>query len=251
MQITVEIADVIYRIEFKDPAVFDRLKDYRSNAAADHLILTDDTDIAEYLDRQKRRLSGMKVRTEENPEAGLIYDKLASALPLHQAILLHGAAIVFDQKAFVFTGPSGIGKSTQAGLWKKVFGERVQILNGDRTVIRKGSGSDTGFLVCGFPWGGKENWQMRMKAPLSAVILLDQASDNRAFELSKEKAWEASVRQAFIPLEDTGISGMALDLIRNICENVPFFKLDCTPDERAVHCCYTLLAERGFLETGS
>lgn len=52
-----------------------------------------------------------------------------------EAAILHASFIEYEGQAVLFTGPSGIGKSTQAGLWEQY--EDAQILNGDRTILRK------------------------------------------------------------------------------------------------------------------
>ena len=55
----------------------------------------------------------------------------------HDALLLHSSAVLHGGKTVLFSGPSGAGKSTQARLWQEHLG--AQIINGDRTVIRKTS----------------------------------------------------------------------------------------------------------------
>ena len=42
----------------------------------------------------------------------------------HGGIYLHSSAIELDGKAYLFSGPSGVGKSTHTRLWREVFGGR-------------------------------------------------------------------------------------------------------------------------------
>ena len=51
------------------------------------------------------------------------------------AIVLHASLIESEYGGILFTGPSGIGKSTQADMWAKY--EKVEILNGDRPILKK------------------------------------------------------------------------------------------------------------------
>ena len=51
----------------------------------------------------------------------------------------------YKGKAIAFSGPSGVGKSTQAEIWKQCF--QADILNGDRALLRK---ADQGWKAYGF-----------------------------------------------------------------------------------------------------
>ena len=48
-----------------------------------------------------------------------IHDSLAAQLPAHHRFLMHGAAIAFDGAAYLFTAPSGTGKTTHVRLWRQ------------------------------------------------------------------------------------------------------------------------------------
>ena len=49
------------------------------------------------------------------------------------AVLLHGSAVNFNNNTFVFTGVSGIGKSTMAKLWTECGAE---VINDDRIILK-------------------------------------------------------------------------------------------------------------------
>ena len=51
-------------------------------------------------------------------------------------MLLHASAVMVDGKAYLFTAPSGTGKSTHTRLWLQQFGERAAILNDDKPALR-------------------------------------------------------------------------------------------------------------------
>jgi hypothetical protein len=65
-----------------------------------------------------------------NPMAPLIWYYLSAEESL---ILIHGAGIFKDGIGRVFSGVSGIGKSTMAEIWRKVG---AQVINDDRLIIR-------------------------------------------------------------------------------------------------------------------
>ena len=54
------------------------------------------------------------------------------------AMVLHCSVLKVKSGVILFSGPSGIGKSTQAGLWTKY--RKARVINGDRTLLKKENG---------------------------------------------------------------------------------------------------------------
>lgn len=81
--------------------------------------------------------------------------------------VLHSAFVRWREKGILFSGPSGTGKSTQADLWERF--EEAEILNGDRTVVRKVDGHWRAF---GFPFSGSSDIYRNDSAPIAAVVVL-------------------------------------------------------------------------------
>ena len=59
----------------------------------------------------------------------------AQAILPHEAISLHAAAVVLSDKAYLFMGQSGTGKSTHARLWQRCF-PGCLLLNDDNPMLR-------------------------------------------------------------------------------------------------------------------
>lgn len=55
----------------------------------------------------------------------------------YDGLFFHSSALMFDGKAYIFSAPSGTGKSTHTALWQRHFGGRVQMINDDKPIIRK------------------------------------------------------------------------------------------------------------------
>ena len=51
-------------------------------------------------------------------------------------MMLHSAAVEYEGVAYLFSGPSTVGKSTHTRLWREVFGEGVQFFNDDKPALR-------------------------------------------------------------------------------------------------------------------
>ena len=102
-------------------------------------------------------------------EAAGLFDIFADA----GMLVLHSAYIVTPAgEAILFSGPSGIGKSTQAALWERFAGART--VNGDRALVRPVERT-----VGGVFYAGTSGICQNVTAPLRAVVLLGQAAENR------------------------------------------------------------------------
>lgn len=88
----------------------------------------------------------------------------------------HGTAFIWDDKAWIFAGPSGTGKTTQYFMWKVQYRDEIRMLNGDKTILRcEDDGSVTVFPT---PWAGKEGMSRMESATLGGIIFLAQDSEN-------------------------------------------------------------------------
>ena len=82
--------------------------------------------------------------SDEYCEFVCLYRSIAEKLPFFDGFVFHGAAVEVNGKAYVFTAPSGTGKSTHIKLWMDALGEKVRVINGDKPILRK---KDGGFIV--------------------------------------------------------------------------------------------------------
>lgn len=98
-------------------------------------------------------------------------------------VIFHGTAFIWRGKAWIITAPPETGKTTHFMLWKKLWGNEAEILNGDKPILEC---RDDGIVVHPSPWNGKENMGQRISAPLGGIIVLQRAADNRIERLNKE-----------------------------------------------------------------
>lgn len=68
-----------------------------------------------------------------------VYQRCANILLTKGVLHLHSSFVLHQGKALLFTGPSGIGKTTQAELWRDYQGS--MIVNGDACLMRKIEGA--------------------------------------------------------------------------------------------------------------
>ena len=77
---------------------------------------------------------------------------VADELLNYNVILVHGATIAIDNEAYIFTAPSGTGKTTHLLRWLTQCPD-AYVVNGDKTFI---SLENSEPIACGSPWAGKE-----------------------------------------------------------------------------------------------
>ena len=155
---------------------------------------------------------------------------IADKLPLHNAVLCHGAAISYNGGGYLFMAPSGVGKSTHIRLWRQHFGERVDIINGDKPIIKL---TDEGCYICSTPWAGKENWQKNVSFPLKAICFIGRANGDEPSCDRISGCEERLLRQIYLPREMES-AAKTLELADSICAEVPLYDLKVNISEDSV-----------------
>ena len=164
------IADLNIKINHTHEYLTRLCKDYiheDQNASIDFEV----SPSADDYDRDKENLEGF---SDGYLESISVYRQIAKKLLEYDGIILHAAVISLDGRAYAFSAPSGTGKSTHIKLWKKAFGDRVKIVNGDKPLIRYIDGT---LYAYGTPWCGKERYNANTKAPLDSVCFISRAKE--------------------------------------------------------------------------
>ena len=164
-------------------------------------------------------------------ESLAVYRKISEAVLDHDAFLFHCSAVAVDGEAYLFTAPSGTGKSTHTRLWRERFGERAVMINDDKPLIRMEEGT---FYVYGTPWNGKHHLSVNQKAPVKAICLLERGKTNHAQQISPAEAYPGLYRQIYRPQDDRGKMLKTLQLLRKMAESVPLYRLQCDISQDAV-----------------
>ncbi len=149
----------------------------------------------------------------------------------HGGLMLHASAIAYKGQAYLFSGPSGVGKSTHTRLWRSVFGEEVQVFNDDKPALRRVDGA---WYAYGTPWCGKDGININMRVPLAGICFLRQATENRITALSPEDAIPAIVSQTLNKLRVPKNRELLLTGVLQLSREIPVFMLENRADEEAV-----------------
>ena len=160
---------------------------------------------------------------------------IANRLPERRRLLAHGAVIEFERRAFLFTAPSGTGKSTHIRLWRQYLGDAVRVINGDKPFVRIPECREEPPVVYGTPWAGKEGWQCNSSAPLARIVLLSRGEPGASSIRLASAALNIDkiMRQVYFP-PDAGAAALTLDLLDAMLARVPVYELACDMSEDAV-----------------
>ena len=153
----------------------------------------------------------------------------------NDALLLHSSVVFHQGKAILFSGPSGAGKSTQAQLWQKHLG--AQIINGDRTVIRK---THDGFLGGGSMWSGSSGIFRPDQAPIAGIFLVEHGKADQVHRLGFE-AFKPLLTQTLVNSWDPEFMGLIIEFLSELMESVPIYRLSCLPQPSAVELVHSTL----------
>lgn len=163
-------------------------------------------------------------------ESLAIYRKLCEAMLSYDTFLVHGSVIEVDGKAYLFTAPSGTGKSTHVRLWKQHFGEAAHVINDDKPLIQVRT---DGIYVCGTPWCGKHGLNTNKKASLHAICILERGLENHITEIEPMEGYPTLFRQTYRP-KNRVLMTRTLALLKQLAERVSLYRLQCNISEEAV-----------------
>ena len=231
-KIDILLADLKINIEHK--------YDYMSYLCKDYISQSDTPDIIAKADnaailKEKELVPSAPI---ESCESLCIYRAIGERLPHFDRFVFHGAAIEYGGKAYLFTAPSGTGKTTHINLWKQYLGDKVDIINGDKPIIKAGNIS----TVYGTPWAGKEGYQRNTSAPLKAICILKQGKENKITKLELAEAVNHLMRQVYLPSNPSALS-KTLELLGTVIENTPVYLLECDISKQAFETSFNQMAK--------
>ena len=149
-------------------------------------------------------------------------------------IPFHRSAIAVDGEAYLFTAPSGTGKSTHTRLWRQIFGERAVMINDDKPILKIENGT---VMAYGTPWAGKEGLQNPISAPVKGICILTRGDVNRIERITSSAALPKLLLQTHRP-QDNNYMKQLLPTLIEIANLVPLWRLECYISEEAAHTSY-------------
>ena len=150
-----------------------------------------------------------------------------------QTALFHSSVISYEERAYMFLGKSGTGKSTHSSLWLKHIVDTA-LVNDDNPVVRR---MPDGFYVFGSPWSGKTPCYRNVRYRLGGLVQLSQAPYNAIRRLRPLEAYAALMPSISGKRWDRQVAEGLHQTEDLLVTEVPVWHLECLPDEAAARVC--------------
>jgi hypothetical protein len=140
--------------------------------------------------------------------------------------LMHASSVVRDGRAYLFSGVSGVGKTTISRL---APGD-VQLLTDEMSFVRREA---EGYFAYGTPFAGDlarpgEN----IRAPLTTIFLLAQGRENRIDDVSRSEAVRGILANTLFFAQDVELVQAVFAGAVELAAQVPVRRLTFLPDAR-------------------
>lgn len=212
------VADIVFEAEDCGGLFETRAGRYRAESGAPEFTVTVSQAESDWLMGQTRL-------SDDGARYLISGNKFYFKLIERGGLLLHSSAIVKDGRAFLFSGNSGVGKSTHTGLWLKLF-EDAYVLNDDKPALRA---FEEGFRVYGTPWSGKHDISRNESVPLGGIAFLERAGESFMELMPAAEAAKNILAQTVRCIERESMERL-LAIMDRLVRETPIYRLGCTPD---------------------
>lgn len=231
-----KIADIVCKLKSNFKEFESKAKDYQYFGDESPLIkftIREDYVRQKYDDKMLMSIGGL-----ENIFMSDIFNK---KILKFNAIFLHSSAIIYKEKAYLFSANSGVGKSTHTKLWIEKFGkDKIKILNDDKPIIRF---IENEWYVYGSPFDGGSGVNTNTRAKLGGIVFLERAQTNSIVKLNKKDVFPMLYKNTIkLSLDDEYADYMLTTADKLISEN-NFYLLKCNTDIESAEICEKFLTD--------
>lgn len=159
----------------------------------------------------------------------------AFAAAQHGVLLIHASVPALGDKAYLFQGKSGTGKSTHCQLWLKHIAQ-TELLNDDNPAVRLMADGEV--FVYGTPWSGKTPCYRQERRRAGGFLRLRQAPHNKIGQHSKLEAFASLLSSCSTMVWDKLSYDAICNTVNGVVACTPSFYLECLPDEAAARLSY-------------
>lgn len=168
-----------------------------------------------------------------------VHRAIAEQLPPLGRLLVHGSAVAIGQRAWLFTAPSGTGKSTHTRWWRTEFaGLDPYMVNDDKPILRV-TGDEV--LVYGAPWDGKERLSTNTCVHLAGIGLLERSEKDFSVPAEPTGVLASLMAQTYRPFS-ADAARATFDLLHQLTVRVPVFRVGVTNSAQAARTAFSAMA---------
>ena len=183
-------------------------------------------------------LSGSKLAQWQTLNTAVHLCYYLAAIRQH-TLLFHASAVEYEDRAYLFLGKSGTGKSTHSRMWNQAL-DGVTLINDDHPIVRMYNGE---IIVYGSPWSGKTHCYKNMRVPLGGIIRIVRAPYNKATRLSPIHSYASVMTSCGGMVWEKEFADNRDAIIQKIISHIPCWNMECLPDEDAAMVCSKMVTE--------
>lgn len=142
---------------------------------------------------------------------------------------LHSASILYKGKAWLFSGHSGMGKSTHTRMWHEQLG--TPYLNGDLNLLGRKDGK---IMVRGIPWCGTSGIYTTEDYELGGIVLLGRDTEDHVEPLTMYEKILRVMQRMISPVWKEDLLEKNLKFAEELAGEIPVLHLLCTKEISAV-----------------
>ena len=240
MEFTVCLAGKNIAVRSLFDEVYEFCRDYLTDRPADLTVdvTPEDINYEKELNIRESQIEGIPVY--DYPDSYLetlaVYRKIVTKMLEFDTFLMHGAVVAVGDKAWLFTAPSGTGKTTHINLWlKNIPGSYV--VNGDKPLIHIGDEC----TVYGTPWAGKERMNRNVGVKLCGIVILNRGLNNIIEKVPMTQILPILIQQSYRPKTRIELE-KTLSLLSRLGRKIPMYLLYCNMNDEAALTAYNVLS---------
>lgn len=231
-----KFADIAVEVRNRGQYFYDSCVDYLAeNEEPQISILATDEDLAY---EQAQSEDGINF-SKSYLEFIALYRQFCEKVLDYGVVLCHGSVVELDGKAYMFTAPSGTGKSTHARMWRETFGDRVVMVNDDKPLLKF---TESGVYAYGTPWDGKHHLSTNKCAKLAGICFLHQAEENNIKKIGSQESVSLLMNQIYRPRNMEGML-KTMEYVDRLIREVPMYSMGCTISKEAAEMAYKIMSE--------
>lgn len=169
-----------------------------------------------------------------------IHRQIADWLPHRGAFVMHSAIISVGGSGVAFSAHSGTGKTTHMLLWRKLLGDKLSIINGDKPIIRFFNNEPDTAYAYGTPWNGKEGFGENSRVKLENICLIERSEQNSVELLSASDAVDLAFNQTYMPRSPEGAVA-TMSLMNRLLGCCRLWRIRCNMSPDAAETAYNAI----------
>lgn len=143
---------------------------------------------------------------------------------------IHSASIQYNNHALLFSGHSGMGKSTHTKLWNKILG--TPFINGDLNLVGYENSEP---VVYGIPWCGTSGIYSTSAYPLGGIVLLGQSPHNTIRDITDDEKQLRIMQRIISPAWTEEQLTANLEFAGRLTDSIPVIHYSCNMNSDAVY----------------